>query len=168
MLLTTVYDNDGIGPSDLVDKIFISRSLSAVSLQNGSFTQVMTYSGNYSELDLSFRLTCGEDFYGPECVFCVDTNDTRGHYSCDRSTGERVCLEGYQNSTTNCTECAPAEGCSEFVLSCLSFSVVCLPLSECLVCSIFTMQVQWVATAQSLENVYAKRDLKETTAVSVC
>ena len=113
MLLTTVYDNDGIGSRDLVDMIFISRSLSAVSLQNGSFTEVMTYFGNYSELDLSFRLTCQRDFYGPDCsVFCVDTNDTRGHYTCSNS-GERVCLEGYQNSTTNCTECAPAEGCSE-------------------------------------------------------
>ena len=64
---------------------------SVVSTNSASMNDTILYpSGNYSELDLSFRLTCGEDFYGPECVYCVDTNDTiAGHYSCNRSTGEK-------------------------------------------------------------------------------
>ena len=116
----TVYDLDGSvtvdTQSDLVDTILITPLISAVPSQNDPFTEAMTYSGNFSELDLSFRLTCMGNFYGPDCsAFCVDTNDTRGHYTCSNS-GERVCLEGYQNSTTNCTECAPAEGCSELLL----------------------------------------------------
>ena len=118
-LLFTVYDLDGSvtvdTQSDLVDTILITPMISAVPSQDDPFTEAMTFSGNFSELDLSFRLTCGEDFYGPDCtVFCVDTNDTSsGHYTCDRSTGEKVCLEGYRNSDTNCTECAPRQSCSE-------------------------------------------------------
>lgn len=116
-LLFTVYDLDSSvtidAESDLVDNIIITPMIFAVPAQNDSFTDIMTFSGNYTELDISFRLTCGEDYYGPECVFCMDTNDTTGHYTCDRSTGEKVCLEGYQNSDTDCTECAPHQHCSE-------------------------------------------------------
>lgn len=116
-LLFTVYDLDGSVTvdvaSDLVDNIIVTPPISAVPAQNDSFTDIMTFYGNYSELDLSFRMTCGEDYYGPECVFCMDTNDTTGHYTCDRSTGEKVCLEGYQNSDSDCTECTPHQHCSE-------------------------------------------------------
>lgn len=117
-LLFTVYDLDGTvtvgAESDLVDNIIITPMILAVPSQNDSFTDVMTFYGNYSQLDLSFRLTCGGDHYGPECVFCVDTNDTMaGHYMCNRSTGEKVCLEGYQNSDSDCTECVLHQHCSE-------------------------------------------------------
>ena len=115
-ILFTVYDLDGtvsISPSsDIVDNIFFAPQLEAVQFRNSSFTPVMTYMGNYSMLDLSFRLICGEDHYGPQCVFCVDTNNTSGHYTCD-SSGKKVCLEGYQNSTANCIECVPAEDCGK-------------------------------------------------------
>ena len=53
------------------------------------------------------------DLYGDACdVFCVGRNDSiLGHFTCD-SQGQKVCLPGYQNVDSNCTECVPAEGCS--------------------------------------------------------
>lgn len=109
----TVYDLDGtvtIGSSsDVVDNIIIVPDISA----NGTFSETMTYSGNLSHLQLAFNLTCGSDHYGPNCIYCVDTNDTTGHYSCDRVTGGRVCLEGYQNPQTDCIECTPSNSCSK-------------------------------------------------------
>ena len=43
-------------------------------------------------------------------VFCNDTDGVDGHYTCDEN-GNKQCLNGYQNSSTNCTECIPAFGC---------------------------------------------------------
>lgn len=42
--------------------------------------------------------------------FCVPRNDADGHYKCDHN-GNRVCLEGYRDPTTNCTQCVTATGC---------------------------------------------------------
>ena len=115
----TVYDLDGtvtIGSSsDTVDNIIISPDISS----NATFSETMTYSGNFSHLQLAFRLTCGPDsyHYGPHCTYCVDTNDTTGHFSCDPVTGSRVCLEGYQNPLTNCIECIPGQNCGKFIRS---------------------------------------------------
>ena len=130
----TVYDLDGTvgvaASSDVVDNILISPQLEA---HNSSSTQVMTYTGNYSMLDLSFKLICRENHYTPQCVFCMETNNTKGHYTCD-SSGKKVCLEGYQNITANCTECVPAEDCGECqrVHGCQQwFMCMCMPLYVC-------------------------------------
>ena len=52
------------------------------------------------------------DLYGDDCsVFCEPSdNDAAGHFTCG-STGEKVCLPGYQSPDSNCTECTPADGC---------------------------------------------------------
>lgn len=117
-IVFTVYDLDNtvsIGSSsDVVDNIIISPDISAVPSPNDSFSDTMTYSGNFSRLQLAFRLICGPDHYGPDCSHCVDTNDTTGHFFCDPVTG-RVCLDGYQDPLTNCTECAPATSCSKLM-----------------------------------------------------
>ena len=47
----------------------------------------------------------------PDCsVFCSARDDADGHFECDRD-GNRVCLEGFRNASTDCTECVPAAGC---------------------------------------------------------
>ena len=66
-------------------------------------------------LRLSFRVTCTENFYGSDCAtFCVERDDELGHYTCD-SEGNIVCREGFQNPSTNCTECILAEGCCKSI-----------------------------------------------------
>ena len=99
--------------SDVVDHVIIYPDVQAVSSAGGPFSDhiVFNSSAGYSYLELAFRLTCEPPLYGPDCTYCVPSNDSvSGHYSCDNRTGEKVCLEG---PGTNCTDCAPASDCSE-------------------------------------------------------
>lgn len=83
------------------------------------FTAPQNFSGvnGMATLELRFQINCAvmTGFYGVDCnTFCLDTNDTTGHYTCDQD-GMRVCLDGYLNPATNCTECIPAEGCCKLI-----------------------------------------------------
>ena len=122
-IVFTVYDLDGtttieLGSdvsdgSDVVDNILIYPNISAVPSSSDPFSDTMDYNGTYASLMLSFRLTCGPDYYGPDCISCTETNDSSGHFSCDKALG-KVCLEGYQKPKTNCVECIPSANCSEW------------------------------------------------------
>ena len=117
----TVYDLDVTttieSSSDVVDNFIIHPTISAVPSLNGPFTDTMDYNGTYSSLRLAFRLTCGPYYYGPNCTLCRETNDSSGHFFCNKTVG-RVCLEGYQNPETNCVECIPSPDCSEYMYVC--------------------------------------------------
>ena len=40
--------------------------------------------------------TCLVNEYGPNCSFCISQNScVDGHYTCDVTTGSKVCLPGY-------------------------------------------------------------------------
>lgn len=71
------------------------------------------------------------DLYGEDCSVPCEShdNDTLGHFTCN-SDGEMVCLEGYQNPDSNCTECRPAQGCcmcepAQEIYFCSSLHAVC-------------------------------------------
>ena len=49
-------------------------------------------------------------------VHCVETDNADGHYDCDHD-GNRVCLDGYRNASSDCIECVPATGCCELISS---------------------------------------------------
>ena len=88
------------------------------------FSVPTTYIGmnGFGRIELSFRLNCTENYYGPDCAtFCMERNDDQGHYTCD-SDGSIVCQLGYQDPVTNCTMCIPAEGCSK----CLALQYNCM------------------------------------------
>ncbi len=68
--------------------------------------------GTNTFINLSISLRCAKDSYGPECRQCVAEDSDEGHYTCD-SEGFIVCREGYRNTSTNCTQCVPAQGCCE-------------------------------------------------------
>ena len=116
-IVFTVYDLDGTttieSESDVVDNIIIHPTISAVPSSSDPFSESMFYNGTYSDLMLAFRLTCGPDHHGLDCIFCTETNDSSGHFSCDKRLG-KVCLEGYQNPETNCVECIASANCSEW------------------------------------------------------
>lgn len=64
-----------------------------------------------SFINLTIELNCEEHYYGAECTrYCEPRNDEIGHYLCDDS-GNFICLEGFQNETSNCTECSISDGC---------------------------------------------------------
>ena len=116
-ILLTVYDLDlsfdVTTSSDHLDDITIHPNITQAS---DTFTDIMSFTGFYSvsHVQLAFRLQCSPHYYGEDCSrYCIDTNDDTGHYSCGEA-GDKVCLDGYQNPVTNCTECTqPAPNCSK-------------------------------------------------------
>ena len=53
-------------------------------------------------LSVTIRVVCREGYFGPDCG-CSPRNDSTGHFTC-AANGTIVCLPGYQNPETNCTE----------------------------------------------------------------
>ena len=69
-------------------------------------------------LIISYNFQCSKNYFGQNCSeFCEPHNDGSGHYVCD-GEGRKVCLEGYRNSSTNCTMCASKQGCCKYLLAC--------------------------------------------------
>ena len=67
-------------------------------------------------LRVGFQLNCTGGYFGPNCTnVCYPRDDEQGHYTCDRE-GNIVCMSGFQNVLTNCTECALSPGCCESAL----------------------------------------------------
>ena len=102
-----------IPPGDLIDVVYISSVGIAASAPQ---SPVMDYGGNLSRasLGLSFQVKCAVNFFGPDCnAACQGRDDALGHFTCDPVNGRTVCLPGYQNLATNCTECVPLDGCCE-------------------------------------------------------
>ena len=50
------------------------------------------------------RIECATNYYQSDCsVYCIPTNDTTGHYTCD-TNGNKICLPGYTNASNNCLD----------------------------------------------------------------
>ena len=135
-LFIAVMDSDDnflgslIGGDEYVDSIFIKRSLQP----NGSFSAPQSYRGTYQRgtISLSFRVSCTENFYGPNCATFCEPNDnytcgTNGsivcrpnhygsqcatickptnRYQCDES-GRRICHQNYYSPPECQTFCTP-------------------------------------------------------------
>ena len=112
VLTVQLLDVDGSPQyDDIVD--FIPVNIFPVVSNN--FSNIEQYNGlaGYASMTMSFRVTCSSNSYGSDCgTRCEERDDAFGHYTCS-STGERVCMTGYQDSATNCTHCVPATGCCE-------------------------------------------------------
>ena len=59
--------------------------------------------GNFAPPECS---RCLADYYPPNTcdTFCQPRNDSQGHFICDPTTGEKVCLPGFTNTASDCTE----------------------------------------------------------------
>ena len=57
------------------------------------------------ELIISYEVRCQQNYYSTDCsTYCVPSDNSMGHYNCDPSNGNKICLPGYQNPVTNCIE----------------------------------------------------------------
>lgn len=113
-LFTRIDDSDPRN-NQLVDVIFVEKTITPTPRASANFTNDEMYVGNnnHSTIELRFRVVCSEDHYGPNCTtFCTPMDNLQGHFSCDQN-GRIVCNPGYTNTMTNCVECVPAEGCCE-------------------------------------------------------
>ena len=54
-------------------------------------------------MSLSVAMRCRTNYYGINCgKICVPQNDCDGHYDCDHKTGDKICLNGFYEPSTNC------------------------------------------------------------------
>ena len=88
-------------------EVIINRFPIDLELSPGpSFTERRTYTGIYNisglGFDISFRVLCSENYYGPDCdTFC---EPVEGVYTCD-SEGIIVCVQHNRDPTTSCATC---------------------------------------------------------------
>ena len=91
----------GLGETE----VFINRFPIDIQLQPGpNFTDRGNYTGIYNisglQFDISFRVQCSENFYGPNCTtFCAPL---QGVYTCG-SEGRVVCILNNRDPATNCS-----------------------------------------------------------------
>ena len=98
----TIEEDDGKNdPKVPIDTIMIQWEFETRS------SSVNTYTSDRSiaQMGIATRLYCASNYFGADCeTYCELMNDDdKGHYACD-SSGEKICLLGYMNPETNCTE----------------------------------------------------------------
>ena len=98
-----------------------------------TFTERMTYTGIYNILglgfDMSFRVQCSENYYGPNCTtFCEPMEDV---YTCD-SEGKIVCLHDGQDLATNCMACLQGWNSKTNCATCLPYHDTQSNCTQCL------------------------------------
>ena len=117
-----VVDRDSATRDDFVDVLVVDMPLSPSD--SPSLPALYPSRAGVSHFSISFGVECSVGLFGDQCnVFCEPRNDSTGHFMCG-SGGERVCLEGYKNSSANCTDCAPAYGCCKELRACHAVIII--------------------------------------------
>ncbi|XP_065845754.1 delta-like protein D [Oscarella lobularis] len=114
-LKLTIWDDDSINKDDLVDVLRPGIAHAGVS----SAWSSLTIKGKYSKtLSLKWRVQCDANYYGDCSVLCVpQDSDATGHYTCDRTTGQRKCMSGWTGAP-QCKTPICKTGCSKLHGSC--------------------------------------------------
>ena len=111
------------GPEDLTYPI--NHFLIDLELELGAaFTERTTYTGIYNisglGFDMSFRVQCSENYYGPNCtIFCESVQNL--YITCG-SGGSRICLQSGQDPATDCATCITEMDPETNCTTCLSSS----------------------------------------------
>ena len=82
-------------------------------LKTVMYSTLQAFQGFVSVIMLCFRLRCAVNYYSTDCSkYCVPhDNNEAGHYTCD-ANGDKQCLPGYQQPSTNCTAPLCSTGCT--------------------------------------------------------
>ena len=71
-----------------------------------NYNERTTYTGIYNipdlGFDMSFRVHCSENYYGPNCTKFCESSPMESVYTCD-SEGSIICVHNGQDIATNCT-----------------------------------------------------------------
>ena len=90
---------------DIILTIFYTHASPSLPPPSLPFPLQQEYTGVHSNSHIvfSFSISCDSNFYGSDCAtYCVPTDSTQGHYSCDSSTGEKICKSGWTDSDNDC------------------------------------------------------------------
>jgi len=108
VLFKVFIQDDDINAPDDVDAIITRLTLIPQGTAGTAQWQNMLVRGMRKEdptsLNFDYRLYCELNYYGPSCTKqCIASDsDTEGHFTCDPTTGNIVCLPGYENTDRNC------------------------------------------------------------------
>ena len=93
----------------------VDRFLIDLELDIG-VTQRNIYHGNsnFSQFDMSFRVQCSENYYGPQC----NCSEVAGQFECD-DEGNIVCDNNNRDPQTNCTSCLPGRNPDTDCVDCI-------------------------------------------------
>lgn len=55
-------------------------------------------------VSFGIRVECTANYYSQNCnVKCIEQNScSGGHFTCDKNTGDKLCMNGFIDPTTNC------------------------------------------------------------------
>lgn len=112
-MLIQVEDELGSSENDPVifsDTVPVSISHNPAAMQISS-TGNQLLSDRSVFFQINFELECIQGFYGPDCgLMCTPRDDDLGHFTCN-SNGTIECLDGFTDTSTNCTQCLLSERC---------------------------------------------------------
>lgn len=105
-LAVQAWDQDsGDDPADIIDIFHIDIIMNSTNTPTFSDRMIFTGVYNNGNFELSFRLNCTQNYFGPNCTtFCIERDSPLGHFTCG-SDGSFVCREGFADPSTNCTRC---------------------------------------------------------------
>ncbi|XP_065843967.1 fibropellin-3-like isoform X2 [Oscarella lobularis] len=103
--------NDGSATDDLITSIYLDQNPATLGSvwKRETLTVALASSLTHLILVLEWKVQCLPNYFDNCSNYCVPTNDSSGHYTCD-SLGHKLCQSGYEDPNTNCTkqidECA--------------------------------------------------------------
>ena len=92
------YDLDGLihdNVNDLVDRYHydfgnVAPGESKTKQRFGSRSSYLI------NVKVTVSARCFDNFYASDCtIYCVNTDDNSGHYTCNQTSGDHICLEGW-------------------------------------------------------------------------
>ena len=102
-----VLDDNGVSSTVNPTRILNSQANLQSPQVSDTFSSDKTVNeGGSNVISLSYatRIECATNYYQSDCsVYCIPTNDTTGHYTCD-TNGNKICLAGYTNTSNNCLD----------------------------------------------------------------
>lgn len=83
--------------NDYIDTIIARIS----ATKRTSFSSTVTYQGSRNSFkttaDIQYKFVCDANYYNSYCTqYCLaQDNNNDGHYTCDPTTGAKVCITGF-------------------------------------------------------------------------
>ncbi|XP_078367834.1 uncharacterized protein LOC144651738 isoform X1 [Oculina patagonica] len=96
-----VWDNDDgniVGADkDFVDRYSLTIQTSpSPNLATATARRYKLTGPGSSYLNVEVKVFCDANYFVPDCsTYCVARNDNTGHYTCDYTRGQKVCLSGW-------------------------------------------------------------------------
>ncbi|ELT99229.1 hypothetical protein CAPTEDRAFT_202432 [Capitella teleta] len=116
MFKISVDDDDGMYSSnDDIDTFFFTFQMSPYLCQKSALWSQRTLSGERMDTNpTQVRVYCEEFYFGDNCTdYCQGTNSSEGHYTCDPRNGRKVCLPGWANVSSACTDMCDSPLCQK-------------------------------------------------------